>query len=67
MPEVSQYPMPSAAVNHWAFDNATGRLSARDRYGNLVMSITTGPLFAERLVAAFSSSSTPTSAPGRSS
>ncbi|MDR7331241.1 hypothetical protein ABIC83_000843 [Roseateles asaccharophilus] len=57
MLEIGQHSIAPAAVNHWAFDNATGRLSARDRYGNLVMAVTTGPLFAERLVAAFSSSS----------
>ena len=42
-------------VSHWTFDSATGRISARDAQGNLLMAIATGPLFGARLAAAFSS------------
>jgi hypothetical protein len=44
-----------AGVSHWAFDDAAGRISARDSHGNLVMAIATGPLFGVRMAAAFSS------------
>ena len=44
---------PVDGISQWVFDDAIGRISARDRYGNLVMAFTAGPLFGPRLAAAF--------------
>jgi hypothetical protein len=40
-------------VSQWDFDDAGGRISARDNDGNLVMAFEVGPLFGPRLAAAF--------------
>ena len=45
---------PVAGVGQLSFERAQGRISARDGEGKLVMSITTGPGFGQRLAAAFS-------------
>lgn len=45
-------------VRQWTFDQVTGRISAQDGHGNLVMAIATGPMFGPRLAAAFGSPAT---------
>ena len=43
----------AAGISHWSFDRLVGRISARDRWGNLVMAIAADPQFGHRLAAAF--------------
>lgn len=45
---------PVAGVGQLSFERAQGLICARDGDGNLVMSITTGPGFGQRLATAFS-------------
>ena len=45
---------PVAGVGQLSFERAQGLICARDGDGKLVMSITTGPGFGQRLAAAFS-------------
>jgi hypothetical protein len=52
-----------AGVSQWVFEDAVGRISARDTYGNLIMALAAGPLFGERLAAAFSAPSAQAAAP----
>ncbi len=52
-----------SVISHWVFDDAVGRISARDTYGNLVMALAAGPRFGERLAAAFEASRKPAAAP----
>jgi hypothetical protein len=49
---------PDIPVRQWTFDRVTGRISAQDGHGNLVMAIPTGPMFGPRLAAAFNSRGT---------
>ena len=48
-------PRMETGVTDWVLDATVGHISARDSRGNLLMVIATGPLFAARLAAAFSS------------
>ncbi|WP_457325292.1 hypothetical protein [Roseateles sp. P5_E11] len=45
---------PVAGVGQLSFERAQGLICARDGNGQLVMSITTGPGFGQRLAVAFS-------------
>lgn len=56
--EVDRQRGADAGVSQWVFDDAVGRISARDSYGNLVMALAAGPRFGTRLAAAFNSPGT---------
>ena len=45
--------LSTVGISQWTFDDAIGRISARDIYGNLIMAFAAGPLFGPRLAAAF--------------
>jgi hypothetical protein len=55
MPEAHLISGAERGIDHWSLDGGAGLIKARDRHGNLVLAIVVGPLFASRLVAAFSS------------
>jgi hypothetical protein len=48
-------PGMETGVTDWVLDDTVGHIGARDSRGNPPMVIATGPLFAARLAAAFSS------------
>jgi hypothetical protein len=48
-------PGMETGVTDWVLDDTVGHIGARDSRGNPLMVIATGPLFAARLAAAFSS------------
>jgi len=45
----------AATISDWSFDRLVGRISARDQWGNLVMTFAADPQFGQRLAAAFNS------------
>ena len=50
-------------VMHWVHEPARGQIQGCDRNGQVVVAIATGPLFGERLAAAFTPSSFAATAP----